>query len=1578
MCMGLFIDYQVGSHVEVELLSGSVITGVVVERGKGSASIRVDATGMRVTLYDKDVAEIRTLEQERKRGSIMNAIASLFGGSEEPEELEEPEAAQEAHQILEDKADAVQFLLPDGMLRGSIKVFKQEYIWGVILGEDGADYTFNGNNVNDPGLDYTLRNGQIWEIRGTEVAFRPGTLKKRDGTERPIARDITRIEHAAESSEESPGQAILAGSRVESYSPISTKREYQSMAIIDPSNGELKSGLARGLAEANELYRKSPSKAAAVEMYENLISKGLVSQSAVRRISDEYASKGRLKEALNLLSEHENWFSSRAEFLKAVASACNKGNDWRGAAAAKAELTDCETKPKRKLMALRDAIKILVLHNQYEQAYEHCKKWIALRDSLQQAGQNLSSTAIQKAEENVLAYAKQCADILGLDEDPSISRAFKENQPETKEEPAQQPIAQPRASRLSRAQEEAAILAARQAMKSKRPSDAEKEFSKVLEDGSAAAVANIISDYVTVCIQVDGMASKALDALGAYRELIDPVKLRNLLITVNEKLGNKEELIPLYDEVFSEGTNYRSKTHAITREISILISLHRYSQALEACERWLDFFNQYKGLFGRLSGTGDAYNWMKAKSYPVIARSKALCLYQLGDRAEAKRIASELIVTNPSDSMAKTILEDRVVPYEDIISVAPPDGGMLDNDVEFAGVMRSDFVRHLIETIDIGSQIKYRVKDGVYTGTVKQAQEIVSSLQATRIQSDKARAESRLIVCSVIIQMLHARPDDCPEEWNDKYLSVQSARGMASWGDSRVSIGQLDTSRMAYLYAIRELSQRDADWVRSLNCYLRSFFLGSTLSSYIETQRDRKKSTYDASILSENELQDAIAPAFTVGMLELLSALNEQPRQRDAIIKDLFNENPQTRLKIASRVNHLLGEGCDSETLETFKTQIDKAATALSLRKRALAGSLASLSDRFMKSLISEDVLDEVDPKHWKSWLNSTDYDRLESLYAVLCRTQGYFEGIDFDSKADVIKSTIRDLSVMAGQIEDQPTELSYDVFRPAIETYIEKLAAEQAVLYAENQPELTWRESAPAVNTPEGDVLLQLVVSNAVGCQSARQISIDRDSLVGKDVLHTDLPPDIELLKGGDSAEMILSVVLSQSATEAGSFSLKLLYTFNSQDATQNYTVKSASEELSVVVQDASFEPLKNPYVGHVANAITAAGDKMFYGRETEISDIVGKLRDEGSGKMIAHGAVVLYGQTRAGKSSLMAQIKNTAVKTYGDSVLICNFGNVSDVRSDPDDPDSFMAQFLYQLLDVCCDAIGSNGLLSEEFDYEDLTPPYEMLDDPTHAQAIFKTKMRKLSRLLEEKDILLVLLIDEFTYIHGLINSGEVSEHFMRFWKSLLQNYYMFAIVVGQDDMPEFMQEYENEFYSMEPRKVTYLDEASAKKLIREPLERENGKEGLFRDDAVDEVYGLTAGSAYLTMSFCARLVSYLNEKGAPIVTKGLVRDFLGKRALGPAGFLNKGDFESMLNERGHDELKAENTVLLHEIAKLAKSTRRVPVSSIRCDGIDQNRIRVLVDRLVNRDVLIRTKDEVEIKVKLFERWLLETMGE
>lgn len=88
----------------------------------------------------------------------------------------------------------------------------------------------------------------------------------------------------------------------------------------------------------------------------------------------------------------------------------------------------------------------------------------------------------------------------------------------------------------------------------------------------------------------------------------------------------------------------------------------------------------------------------------------------------------------------------------------------------------------------------------------------------------------------------------------------------------------------------------------------------------------------------------------------------------------------------------------------------------------------------------------------------------------------------------------------------------------------------------------------------------------------------------------------------------------------------------------------------------------------------------------------------------------------------------------------------------------------------------------------------------------------------------------MDEFTYIYESIKQKKCDDSFPHFWKALLQNYNICSIVIGQDSMKQFVEEYPNDFACMKEMPVSYLDEQSAKELITEPM-CDNGKAVLSR---------------------------------------------------------------------------------------------------------------------------------------------------
>ena len=391
----------------------------------------------------------------------------------------------------------------------------------------------------------------------------------------------------------------------------------------------------------------------------------------------------------------------------------------------------------------------------------------------------------------------------------------------------------------------------------------------------------------------------------------------------------------------------------------------------------------------------------------------------------------------------------------------------------------------------------------------------------------------------------------------------------------------------------------------------------------------------------------------------------------------------------------------------------------------------------------------------------------------------------------------------------------------------------------------------------------------------------------------------------------------------------------------------------------------LANPFAYYLGCIMR--DDAMFIGRDDLIDLLITRIKAQRANRCVA-----IYGQTRVGKTSLLYHLKKRLVNNYPQFAVVLDIGNIGELLSCRNFTTGFIYKIIYKL----------RGVITTHEDIASAMQDYAIDDilnnlksDDSQAIWMFDQFMYKIDSTLQKLNKNLVLIIDEFTYLNPLLKENVISFEFLRLWKALLQNHCIFVVVAGQDDMPEFISEYPNEFAAMELIKLNYLDEADTKKLIRIPLMNANGGRDVFADnDSVDELYKLTAGSAYLTIILCSNLVKYINEKGAYIVTRGIVEDFLRTKAFGDSTFLDEAYFEPQLLERGHNELQAENKLILTQIARLSQGTGYAQITDIDCNNLSAERIQELVSRLCERDVLIKEgRDRYKIKVKLFERWLL-----
>ena len=1115
-------------------------------------------------------------------------------------------------------------------------------------------------------------------------------------------------------------------------------------------------------------------------------------------------------------------------------------------------------------------------------------------------------------------------------------------------------------------------------------------FEAAIQTGSFEE--KVLSEYITV-LQHLGRIDEALSILNEHEEHISESKLVNLRIGLYDKKKDYVSVCPLYERAFQLAPTASSKSHNLSRLIASYAKIEDYESALRTCKRWEVFYAQNRH-------SPDSDKLKKASTY--ISRQKAYCLYFLGQTEEAREIATALVRINPADTVANAILDGTLTSnkvthdtdpgsnasessnsnnYGNIEAIDDFWDEETDADKENGQSQFSRFVRMKIQQADIAANLKTKnIRDGKYVGSVEEGLKDVESLVGRQKVSSKTKSDILFSACKLLEQI--EQIDEIKSK--STYRKYRFAgRAMAAWGDVMVSQArQLDTTRMAYLYALKVLTPRrngaEQGWVDSYNRYVKSFFLAqngsNSLEEYINSQTNRSdRDGANTDIFVDSRLPEVLLPEFTVGMLLLIEAISNQPNRQITFMEELYYKNPELRNSVCRQLECLTDTAIPTDLSKVdFCNYMRNAADKLKEQIGLLNQVLTEMGNVLMRARVSSEVMESLSPGRWRNYLTATDFSRLGKFYYIVKRSQDFYDGSDFENRADCLRAVLLEVNDLLQSIQNEPTDVSYDIFLPALNQISLKVADKQAELYQMFLPRITLEETIAPFRAPDGTIQIQLTVKNGQNYQTADSFQLTNVS--GVEVLRYDLPTTLISLRGGEDAEIGLRVNIAQSADNSGSFTATISCCYKCSDAPQNIITKSQDVEFTFVIRSENFQPLTNPFAAYEEKVMES--EEMFLGRSTQIDQIMSMIHTP-SGDLNYGRAIGMYGQTRSGKSSLLYHLTNRLKQRFDDELLIWDLGNLAKFPKST----AFMHNFMYRLLQLSRESIRKSSLPCLLEEQDSLEAKFaEFRRDRDLAPSIFCEYMDILNTILKREKKLVVLIADEFTYLHGYINEGSVPKEFMKFWKALLQDYGIFAIIAGQDDMPEFVKEFPNDFGSMELMKLNYLPEEDAKRLIKEPLEAHNDRSGLFRDDGcIDELYNLTAGSAYLTIILCSKLVDYLNLKGAYMITKGIVQDFLRTRALGPKGFLLAKHFEPQIDERGHVEEKHDiNFELLLGIARLSQGSGYASLSDITCTDLTQQEIRNHLDRLVDRNVLAKEgREGYWILVKLLEKWLIDTKG-
>lgn len=931
-------------------------------------------------------------------------------------------------------------------------------------------------------------------------------------------------------------------------------------------------------------------------------------------------------------------------------------------------------------------------------------------------------------------------------------------------------------------------------------------------------------------------------------------------------------------------------------------------------------------------------------------RNLALCLSRQKRYDEAEELLNQILADFPSDGISVGLL-DAILQAKQTGEREQLDEIVIEMELsDYSSGQISPFTQFFLDRCDFTGVPPERVQSGIFMRS--DIDFLVDRATQSRTFRPSERANYYLSASKIILIL-----ED--EDTNRFYRFL--CRCFASKGDDIVvNKGNLDVAREWYAEALsvydgdRSNRKEEQDVVNAFVRFLHSRLgrahipmpphtpsIDKTMSEVITFADSNRKIFDDISYLIVRSRYAA----------RLLGRLYDQQDLRDKALKYLRSEGVDIPSSALSR--------------QKFVSLWDQLSDKLTSETRTLNTDLRHFSNFQLTTAWLEDAVELAkDIVHRLRF--DLDQDRIRHLQETLERSIEMCKQDQFEARERLchqINNSCRDL---LEDIEKNPTRISVEILYPVIENIKTKISEYLEELYKTSKPELTLRMPVEDYSSHQANIEVEIVVENKLGCSPAEgfELIVNAD-----DISFTITQSEIKLeesLLGGRPHSFTIPLQLTDQALRSETFSLSAYSRYRTsaeaieETAIENFTIRLYPAD--------KFEKISNPY----NEGPPVSNPEMFYGRDRMIESIANSIQESHT----QNKCVVIYGQKRAGKSSIMLHLKK---ELEARKLVVLNLGNIGQFL-DEHSSVQFSYQILQQILSSLEEALEDRinaGASSLDISFPSATDFYEHLTPMIRFKEVFNSYQRLASEQTDWRDVQLVLFIDEFTYIYGQIHSGHIPESFMKNWKGLMQENYFNAVLVGQDVMERFIETFQNEFGITQRERVTYLDREDAVKLIDEPI-RLGGRQGESRyreQRAIERILELTAGSPFYIQMFCNRLVELMNMKQAIYVTYSYVEQvknelMKGKDALGLS------NFENLYNSGEDNDSKDEDMLKILQAIAVHSQTGPCNKSHIDCETKDP--IDVSLDELVERGVIDREQGHYyTIKVGLFKEWLIANYG-
>lgn len=302
-----------------------------------------------------------------------------------------------------------------------------------------------------------------------------------------------------------------------------------------------------------------------------------------------------------------------------------------------------------------------------------------------------------------------------------------------------------------------------------------------------------------------------------------------------------------------------------------------------------------------------------------------------------------------------------------------------------------------------------------------------------------------------------------------------------------------------------------------------------------------------------------------------------------------------------------------------------------------------------------------------------------------------------------------------------------------------------------------------------------------------------------------------------------------------------------------------SGSSELAIKLTQLSeefksFETASNPYVTG-SPLEPDNGALVFYGRETFIQQVVRQIESNGN-------VILLEGNRRAGKTSILKHLEGS--KTIPNWLVV--YSSLQGAEGASDKVGVPTVEVFREMARSIASAITKTGVDVPLPDGKVILAGKPALGIARSCKAgigedapfiDFRDYLEILLSVLEEKQLGIVLMLDEFDKLQEGIDNGVTSPQLPENIRYLIQNYSRFsAILTGSRRLKRLREEYWSALYGLGTNlTVSALDKTSAEKVVIEPVKEYIAYSG----EAIELILNLTARQPYLIQKICNRIFDY-----------------------------------------------------------------------------------------------------------------------